>query len=77
LDTNPTAAGSPSAVQAVFTGPVTNVDAIKVVFLDGVENGYTGYGEFDVHGTASVPEPAATSVMALAGFGLLLRDDSD
>lgn len=72
LDRNP-AGGSLSAVQAVFTGLATNVDSVKVIFLDGVENGYVGYGEFDVTGTASIPEPSTGSALLLASLGLLSR----
>gem|GEM_PF-7119409 len=32
-----------------------------------------GYGEFDLNGSATVPEPATTGVITLAGLGLLVR----
>jgi hypothetical protein len=51
----------------------SNVDAIRFDFPAGVENGYTGYAELDVIGTAVVPEPGAALLSALAGCGLMVR----
>ena len=50
---------------------LTGVDAIRFDFLPGQENGYAGYGEFDVVGTPTVvPEPGAGSLLGL-GFAAL------
>ena len=60
-----------SAIRATFNTALSGVDAIRFDFLPGQENGYAGYGEFDVVGAASVPEPA-TAATLLGGLGLLL-----
>ena len=39
-------------------------------FLGGQENSYAGYGEFDVVGAASVPEPGSVVLLGL-GFAVL------
>jgi hypothetical protein len=50
----------------------TGVTHIRFDFL-GVENGFTGTTELDVHGVA-VPEPATLSLLgAIVGIGLLVR----
>lgn len=64
------AGGNPSATSSIFDTALTGVDGIRVEFLGPVENGYTGYGEFDVIGSATVPEPG-TAVSLLGGLGLL------
>ena len=58
----------PSASRAVFTlgTPLSNVDSIRIDFPAGQENGYAGYGEFDVIGTGSVPEPSSALLMVSA-----------
>jgi hypothetical protein len=60
---------TPSASSSVFTpaAALTGVDGIRFEFLGAQENTYAGYGEFDVIGTASVPEPS-TAMLLLGGF---------
>ncbi|MCH1510435.1 MAG: PEP-CTERM sorting domain-containing protein [Akkermansiaceae bacterium] len=48
------------------------VGAVRFTF-DSVENGYTGYAELDVIGSAAVPEPSSTALIGLGGLALLLR----
>ena len=48
-----------------------NVKFVRYSF-NGTENGYSGYVELDVIGTA-VPEPGSLSVLGLAGAALLRR----
>ena len=67
---NPANPGTPSAIRSEFDTALTGVDAIRVDFLGGQENGYAGYGEFDVVGAASVPEPGSTMLPGL-GFAAL------
>lgn len=43
-----------------------NVDAVRFDFPEGAENGYTGYAELDVIGTAAIPEPDV-AWLAMAG----------
>jgi hypothetical protein len=72
VNDRPGAPGAPSAISALFNNVgLTGVDAIRIDFLDGQDNGFAGYGEFDVNGTATVPEPS-TAVALLGGVGLLL-----
>lgn len=60
--------GQSSAIRAIFDTTLTGVDAIRFDFLPGQENGYAGYGEFDVVGVPTViPEPSATMLLGL-GF---------
>jgi hypothetical protein len=68
-------ANDPSATSVIFTpdSALANVDAIRIDFLNGVENGYTGYGEFDVVGAASVPEPGSTALLGLGFAALIAR----
>jgi hypothetical protein len=66
MDFNPAATGLPSAVYGVFDTALTGVDAIRIDFFAGQENGYAGFGEFDVIGAATIPEPSA-AVLCLAG----------
>ncbi len=73
LDDNPASPVGISAVRAVFTGLATGVDAIRIDFLDGVENGYVGYGEFDVFGTATIPEPSSMAGLLLCGAAFAFR----
>ena len=58
---------------AQFNGSISNIDEVKFVFLDQVENGFVGYGEFDVVGTASVPEPTSVTFGLLGGLAFLSR----
>jgi hypothetical protein len=68
------ATGSPSAISALFSNVgLTGVDAIRIDFPDGQENGFAGYGEFDVIGTATVPEPASACLLLIGCTGLFLR----
>ena len=56
LDFSPQIGGGiPSAVRVVFDTALTGVDAIRIDFFSGQENGYTGIGEIDVVGTATAP----------------------
>jgi hypothetical protein len=51
----------------------TNVKAIQFSFASE-ENGYAGYREFDVAGTAvSVPEPGSAGLLCAAAAGVLAR----
>lgn len=45
----------------------SGVDEVRFTFSPAPENGYTGYAELDVIGTATVPEPGS---VALVVFGL-------
>jgi hypothetical protein len=73
IDYDPTGAPTdPSAVRAMFGTALTGVDAIRVDFPATQENNYAGYGEFDLIGKATVPEPA-TGIMLLAGAVGLMR----
>ena len=60
---------TPAASRVEFTPgtPITGVDSIRIEFLPGQENNFAGYGEFDVIGVASVPEPS-TAMLLLGGF---------
>lgn len=49
----------------------TNVTHVRFDQL-AVENGYTGYSEFDVFGTA-IPEPSSAALLGLGALGLLTR----
>ena len=75
---NPAAGGDPSATRVQITDTTgtlaTNVAALRFTFdqPSSPENGYTGYTEIDVFGTA-VPEPAAVCVLVAAGVGVLGR----
>jgi len=62
----------PTALRAVFPANLTGVDAVRFDFFGNQENGYAGYGEFDVIGLATVPEPSALAAL-LGGSALLLR----
>jgi hypothetical protein len=60
--------GGPSATRNVFTpnGTLSGIDGVRIDFPNGQENGFAGYGEFDVIGTATVPEPAS-AILLLGG----------
>lgn len=73
VDDQPAAANEPSAIQAIFTTALTGVDAVRFDFLAGQENGYAGYGEFDVVGSPAVPEPASLGLLALGALMLVRR----
>jgi hypothetical protein len=69
---------TPSATRVTITPDVgsilaSGVAAVNFSFANPVENGYTGYAEFDVFGTASVPEPGSLGVVVMSAFGLLSR----
>jgi hypothetical protein len=68
---NPAGTSNPSAVRAQFPVSLGTVASIRFDF-GAVENGYTGYGEIDVVGTAVVPEPASGALLGL-GAVLALR----
>ena len=54
------------------TGTIASgVGEIQLLFPTQ-ENGYVGYREIDVLGTA-VPEPSAFSLLGLVAFGLIVR----
>ena len=55
------------AIRSTFDTALTGVDGIRIDFIGGQENGYAGYGEFDLVGVAAVPEPGS---IALLGLGL-------
>jgi hypothetical protein len=67
-------AGNPSTMEVRISDVgLTDVTAIRFAF-SGVQNGYVGYTELDVIGTAggnAVPEPA-TATLALLGLGGLM-----
>jgi hypothetical protein len=74
VNAQPGSPGAPSAVRALFDNVgLTGVDAIRIDFLDGQENGFAGYGEFDVIGTPTVPEPASTFLLLIGCAGVALR----
>jgi hypothetical protein len=50
----------------------SNVAALRIQFASGTV-GFLGYREIDVFGTASIPEPTAPLVLALAGALVTLR----
>ena len=66
------AAGTTSTITSIFDTALTGVDAIRVDFLEPQENGHAGYGEFDVIGVASVPEPSSF-LLLLGAIPLLQR----
>ncbi len=73
-DFDPGAVTGLSAVSATFNVALTGVDRLRIDFLNGQENGHAGYGEFDVFGTATVPEPASAALLLLGGtLGLRRR----
>jgi hypothetical protein len=63
----------PTGVRAVFPATLSGVDAIRFDFPANQENTYAGYGEFDVIGTATVPEPGTALVGLLGGAVTLIR----
>jgi hypothetical protein len=73
LSDNPGAPGSPSGIKADFIGALDGVDQVRFSFLDGVENGFVGYGELDVIGVPTVPEPTTAALATAAAFGLARR----
>jgi hypothetical protein len=77
VDFNPTvAANTQSATRTTLTDPAgrlaTGVAALQFNFLNP-ENGYTGYAEIDVLGSATVPEPAGCALACLGAAVLLTR----
>ena len=75
---NPTAGSDPTATRVQITDTTgvlaTNVAAIRFTFDQPAapENGYTGYTELDVFGTA-VPEPTGLGLIVLGAAALLAR----
>ncbi|MHA3770470.1 PEP-CTERM sorting domain-containing protein [Verrucomicrobiota bacterium sgz303538] len=67
------AGGLTSTVTSIFDTALTGVDAIRVDFLAPQENGHAGYGEFDVIGVASVPEPSSFLLLLSAAPFFLRR----
>ncbi|HET6408219.1 MAG TPA: hypothetical protein VFG14_10095 [Chthoniobacteraceae bacterium] len=63
----------PTGVRAVFPATLSGVDAIRFDFPTNQENTYAGYGEFDVIGTATIPEPTAALIGLFGGAATLLR----
>jgi hypothetical protein len=73
-DFDPGAVTGISAVSATFNTALTGVDQLRIDFLNGQENGHAGYGEFDVFGTATVPESASAALLLFGGvLGLRRR----
>jgi hypothetical protein len=69
--------GVQSATRATITEDTllrlaTGVAALRFTFAPAPENGYTGYAEIDVNGTATVPEPAAWLLCVAGGLVLLV-----
>jgi hypothetical protein len=53
---------------------IPGVFAVQFLTTGGnVQNGYVGYREFDLIGSATTPEPASLSLLGLAGVSLLAR----
>jgi hypothetical protein len=75
---NPTVpADTQSATRTTIADPTagrlaTGVAALRFDFLTP-ENGYTGYAEIDVLGSATVPEPAGLALLGLGATALLAR----
>lgn len=61
-----------STITSIFDTALTGVDAIRVDFHSPQENGHSGYGEFDVIGMATVPEPSSF-LLLLGAIPLLQR----
>ena len=75
---NPGGSLAPSNDQVTLTENTTGilatgVKSILFSFAATQENGYAGYRELDVIGSAAVPEPASAAVLCVAGLGLLAR----
>lgn len=76
VDFNPVIGGGlQSATQTTLSEDAlpflaSGVDQIRFTFSPATENGYAGYAELDVFGGATVPEPAAATLL-LAGLGLV------
>lgn len=73
VDDEPTGLAGVSAVRASFATALTGVDAVRIDFLNGHENGHVGYGEFDVVGSVTAPEPASLSLLAMGALILVRR----
>ena len=76
VDFNPTVGAnlqSATRVTLAETAPIplaSGVDEIRITFSPSPENGYTGYTEVDVLGSARIPEPASPTLI-LGGLSIL------
>ena len=52
---------------------IPGVFAVQFQTAGDVQNGYVGYREFDLIGTATVPEPASLGLLGLGTLSVLAR----
>ncbi|MDB5298798.1 MAG: hypothetical protein JWO87_461 [Phycisphaerales bacterium] len=62
-----------TVVKDALGATIPNVFAIQFQTAQNVQNGYVGYREFDLLGTATVPEPASLGLLGLGTLSLLAR----